>query len=433
MLTDGNSGSGMNIAVIGAGYVGAVCAAGFASLGHTVRVGERDRHKVDELNAGRSPIYEQGLVELLADAKSKGTLSFHTNNLDAISGAEIVLLALPTPSASDGSADLTVVEAVLEGIAPHLGTGVVVVTKSTVPVGSAERFASILAAKGSTASVASNPEFLREGSAVTDFLEPDRIVIGADDRVTSDKVAEMYSGIAAPLVICDLKSAEMIKYASNAYLATRITFANSLASVCDTVGADVTAVLEGMGHDERIGSKAMKPGPGYGGSCFPKDTKALLATADDAGYDFLLLRSVIRLNEIQIDRMVDRVLNHLPNTPDRKVGMLGVAYKAGTDDVRQSPALAIAHRLMASGARVTAFDPAVRGSDVEGVELAESAMDAVDAADVVVLATEWPEFSEINLSDVATAMNGATIFDTRNVLDPEQVRDAGLVYLGNGR
>jgi len=423
----------MQVAVIGAGYVGLVTAAGLAASGHRVRVGEIDPEKVAVLDAGGIPIHEAGLDQLVRQGLDSGSLSFHTDNTEAVKGAEVVLLALPTPPADDGSADLSMIEAALRQVAPALDNGVVVVTKSTVPVGSVSRFQRVLDELGVDARVASNPEFLREGSAVGDFFHPDRIVIGSNDEQATRTLTDMYDTIDAPVLVTDPASAEMIKYASNAYLATRITFANALANVCEYVGADAAKVLEGMGRDRRIGSHFLNPGPGYGGSCFPKDTRALVAIADEAGYDFSLLKGVIEVNELQLTRTVGKVLEELGATANPRVGLWGLAFKAGTDDIRESPAMKIASLLIESGITVTAYDPAVPAAVMASIVRAPDAIGAARGADVLVVATEWPEFSEVDLASVRDAMRGSSIVDARNMLDPDSVRGLGMSYRGVGR
>jgi UDPglucose 6-dehydrogenase len=343
------------------------------------------------------------------------------------------MLALPTPPAADGSADLTYLENALASLAPFLSDDVVVVTKSTVPVGTSRRFSALLKDLGVDVPVVSNPEFLREGSAVADFLNPDRIVIGTTDENAVAVLTELYSSIDAPLIITDPESSEMIKYASNAYLATRLTFANSIANLCEYVGADVSAVLDGVGADGRIGPQFLKPGPGYGGSCFPKDTLALVSTADQAGYDFSLMRGVIAANDLQLERTVSKITHAAAGIGNPRVGLWGLAFKAGTDDTRHSPAARIAEALVSTGIEVRAYDPAVKVAPVKGVETVGSELDAVTGADVLVLATEWPQFAEVDLSTVRDVMRGSAIVDARNLLDPAAVRQLGMSYTGIGR
>ncbi len=423
----------MNIAVIGAGYVGLVSAAGLAALGHRVRVGEADAAKLAQLEAGGVPLHEVGLDEVLAETTADGRLTFHADNTEAVAGARVVLIALPTPPSADGSADLATIERAIDGFAGALAPGAVVVMKSTVPVGSVAKFQTHLDSLGAEATVVSNPEFLREGSAVHDFFHPDRIVIGSRDQTATDTLIEMYRAIDADVVVTDPPSSEMIKYASNAYLATRITFANALANLCESVGADASVVLDGMGRDSRIGAHFLNPGPGYGGSCFPKDTQALVSIADDAGYDFSLLRGVIAVNELQTLRIVDKVASEVATLDGARIGLWGIAFKAGTGDTRESPALRIAEELVARGATVVAYDPVARIDEVDGLAVVDEPLAAVDEADVLVIATEWPEFTEVDLIDVRDAMRGSAIVDARNLLDPASVRGLGMSYTGVGR
>jgi UDPglucose 6-dehydrogenase len=423
----------VRIAVIGAGYVGLVTGAGLASLGHEVAVGERDPHRLSALQSGSVPFYEPDLDRLVAEGIASGALTFHSSNRAVVRGAEIVFVAVPTPEGDDGGADTSIVVSVVEEIAPHLEPSALLVLKSTMPMGSAEGLRGYLRGAGSRAEVVTNPEFLREGSAVADFFKPDRIVIGGASQPAVERMTELYRKLDAPVVVTDSVSAELIKYASNAYLATRITFANAIASLCESVGADVRDVLLGMGYDRRIGFRFFDPGPGFGGSCLPKDTRALVAVAEEHGYDFALLRGVIEANEIQLDRMVAKVARAVGDSlAGTRIGMWGLAFKAGTDDVRQSPAVELALRLVAEGAAVTAYDPQVR-IDLPGVDRAPNAIAAVLDADVLVIATEWAEFQAVDFGDVKAAMSGTSIVDTRNILDPDAMRRLGLTYEGVGR
>jgi UDPglucose 6-dehydrogenase len=420
----------MNVAVIGAGYVGLVTGAGLAYLGHAVRLGEADPNKLEMLSAGQVPFYEAGLDRMLAEGIENNLLSFHSDNREAVAGARVVFVALPTPSDEDGSADTSYIECALDDFGPTLSPGTVVVLKSTVPVGSVARFQEHLDGYGVGATVISNPEFLREGSAVGDFLHPDRIVIGTRNQEAAEVMLELYQSLQAPVVVTDPASSEMIKYASNAYLATRITFANAIANLCESVGADVKDVLLGMGYDRRVGFHFLNPGPGYGGSCFPKDTRALVAIADEAGYDFSLLRGVIEVNELQRRRVVDKVRAVL-DLDGATVGLWGLAFKAGTDDIRESPAVFLAQELMEGGAVVQAFDP--QAGPVEGVLRVDDAIQAAKDADVLLIATEWPEFQSVDMRAVRDAMATPRIIDARNMLDPEAVRRLGMEYKGIGR
>lgn len=421
----------MNVSIIGAGYVGLVTAGGLAHLGHVVRLGESNPDRVAKLTAGEVPIFEEGLADLLDAARAANTISFHSSNVEAVEGSDLVFLCLPTPQGDDGRANLAFIYSVVDELAGELGEGDLFVIKSTVPPGTVASLRKRLADLGSSARIVSHPEFLREGRAVPDFLNPDRIVIGAWDQADADRVASLYADLDTLVIKTDPTSSEMIKYANNSYLASRLTFVNTLANVCEAVGADILDVIEGLGSDHRIGPHFLQPGPGYGGSCFPKDTSALIAVAEDAGYDFQLLRAVIAADDEQRRRVAAKVrLAAGGGLRGRKVAMWGIAFKAGTDDVRESPALRIAALLQEEGAEVVAYDPE---ASTQSVGIAATALEAVDGADVLLVATEWPEFAEVDLADVASRMRGHRIVDARNLLDPKQVRKVGLDYWGLGR
>jgi len=413
----------MDVAVIGAGYVGLATAVGLATLGHSVKVGESDLRRVETLRRGESPIYEPELTQFLQAAVNDGRLTVFTSNVEAVRDADVVFLALPTPQGEDGAADTSIVYAVLDEIVGTLGPGAIIVLKSTVPVGTVARIQGVLRDHGSDAVAISNP----------DFLHPDRIVIGTTDQRAAETMIELYRGLQAPLVVTDPVSSEMVKYSANAFLATRITFANAIANLCEAVGADVKDVLLGMGYDSRIGFHFFNPGPGFGGSCFPKDTNALVAVAEDAGYDFALLKSVIRINDIQRDRVVDHVRRDAGGSlAGKTVALWGLAFKAGTDDTRSSPAIAIAERLLKEGCLIRAHDPQARVA-MDGLEQVDTPIAAARDADVLLIATEWSEYRTIDLHDVARAMRGSAIVDGRNLLDPVAVRRLGLSYQGIGR
>lgn len=421
----------MKVSIIGAGYVGLVTGAGLANLGHSVKIGEADPDRVSRLNAGDIPIFEQGLPDLMARARERGMITFFNSNKEAVADSDLVFLCLPTPEGDDGRANLEYVENVIDELANELEDGALFVVKSTVPPGTVASLSKRLADLGSPAGVVAHPEFLREGRAVEDFMKPDRIVIGAFEDAHADQVGELYQTLDSQVIKTDPTSAEMIKYASNSYLAARLTFVNALANVCEAVGADIVDVIAGLGSDHRIGPHFLQPGPGYGGSCFPKDTSALIAVAEDAGYDFQLLRAVIEADEQQRRRIADKVrLAAGGGLRGRRIAMWGVAFKAGTDDVRESPAVRIASLLTSDGAEVVAFDPE---ATVEGLVNAASPLEAVEGADVLFVATEWPEFGAVDLKEVAARMRGHRIVDARNLLDPKQVRAAGLDYWGLGR
>ena len=433
-VPDRNDGAaGRAIAVIGAGYVGLVQAGGLVRLGHRVRVGEKDPVRLAALRSGELPIYEPGLDSLISEGVVTGRLSFHASNREAVRGADVVFVALPTPSAPDGSVDTTIIHDALEGLAGVLERGAVVAIKSTVPVGTTRRVACFPGISDRGVRVVSNPEFLREGSAVRDFLNPDRIVIGAEDPGAVELlVSVVYRGLGGDLVVTDPASAEMIKYAANSYLATRLGFANSIANLCEAVGADAAAVLGGMGRDHRIGPHYLQPGPGYGGSCLPKDTRALLSIADRNGYDFVLLRAAMEVNDLQRLRIVEKVEAATGGSLEGAViGLWGLAFKADTDDTRESPAVDLAQRLLASGAVVQAYDPQAK-APVPGVKPAGDPVSAASGADVLLVATEWKEFLDVDLSEVRRAMRGSAVVDARNLLDAGTVKSHGLSYVGIG-
>lgn len=421
----------VDIAIIGAGYVGLVTGAGLANLGHRVRVGERDTARVELLESGGVPIYEQGLHDLLTRAAERKLISFHSSNPEAVENAGFVFLCLPTPEGEDGRADLSYIDGVIDELATEVEDDTLFVVKSTVPPGTVGRLRKRLADLGSPARIVSHPEFLREGRAVEDFMEPDRIVVGAYDEADANAVADLYRSVDTTVVKTDPTSAEMIKYANNAYLAARLTFSNALANVCEAVGADVLDVITGIGLDHRIGPHFLQPGPGYGGSCFPKDTAALIGVAEDAGYDFQLLRSVIEADHEQRRRVAEKVRQAAGGgLRGRKIAMWGIAFKAGTDDVRESPALRIARLLLTDGADVVAYDPE---AITDELEMAPSPVEAARDADVLLVTTEWPEFLTVDMTEVAQGMKGFRVVDARNLLDPAAVRGAGLDYWGLGR
>jgi UDPglucose 6-dehydrogenase len=421
----------VEVAVIGAGYVGLVTGAGLANLGHSVRVGESNPERVEMLRAGQVPIFEHGLPDLISRAIERETISFHSSNPEAVEGAALVFLCLPTPESEDGRADLRFIYSVIDELANQVGDDVIFVVKSTVPPGTAASLRKRLADLGSSARLVSHPEFLREGKAVEDFMEPDRIVVGSYDKADAELVASLYRSIDTEVIITDPTSSEMIKYANNAYLATRITFANALANVCEAVGADVLDVIHGIGLDHRIGPHFLQPGPGYGGSCFPKDTAALIAVAGDAGYDFQLLRAVIEADHEQRRRVAEKVRQAAGGgLHRRRIAMWGVAFKAGTDDVRESPALRIARLLQADGAEVVAYDPEAHSDELI---MASDPISAATDADVLLVTTEWPEFATVDMTRVAEVMKGHRVVDARNLLDSAAVRAAGLDYWGLGR
>jgi UDPglucose 6-dehydrogenase len=423
------------IAVVGTGYVGLTTGAYLAHLGHTVVCADVVAEKVERLNRGDVPILEAGLDELVREGLDDGRLSFVVGAALAAEGAEFVFLCVQTPQGEDGSADLTYIREAAAEIGPVLDAETIVINKSTVPVGSTRVVEQSLCRDD--VFVVSNPEFLREGSAVHDCLNPDRIVIGADDQAAAMRVAALFESLKAPLVITDPSSAETIKYASNAFLATKVSFVNALANVCEAVGADVREVVLGMGYDKRIGFEFLKPGPGWGGSCFPKDTRAMVHIADDHGYDFDLLRGVIAVNDEQYERMADKVDRMVGGSvAGATVAAWGLTFKARTDDLRDSPAIEVLRRLRERGATaVRAYDPGVRGASplLEGIDVVADPYAACEGADVLVVLTEWDEFRWLDFAKVAGIMRTARIVDTRNLLEPAAVRRRGFTYDGLGR
>lgn len=426
------------VGVVGAGYVGLTTGACFAHLGHDVVVADIDADKVARLAKGDIGILEEGLPELVSEGLATRRLRFVVGAAHAAADAEFVFLCVPTPRGSEGNADLSVVEAVVREIAPLLRPGTVVVNKSTMPVGSTALVARQLAKAGAVAElgVASNPEFLREGTAARDFLHPYRVVIGADDPAVAVRVSELYRDVQAPVLVTNPASAEMIKYASNAFLAMKVSYVNAIANLCEAVTADVREVTLGMGYDPRIGFEFLHPGPGWGGSCFPKDTAALLHTAARVGDSFPLLASVISTNEEQRDRVVSKVRDALDRTDGRRVGVWGLTFKANTNDLRDSPAVAVTRHLVGDGMSVRAYDPMGGESAtdlVPGLEVVTDPYEACADADVLVVLTEWDEFRWLDFTRVAGLMAARSIVDARNLLDPAAMRHLGFAYVGVGR
>jgi UDPglucose 6-dehydrogenase len=430
------------VAVIGAGYVGLPTAATLAHFGHQVALAERDQLRLAALRSGRMPIVEAGLDDLVAESVVAGNLRFTASAVDAVSEADFVFLCVPTPQSDDGSADLSYVESAAKEVGEHLKTGAIVVNKSTVPVGSASMVEEVIGRPDIR--VVSNPEFLREGSAVNDSLHPDRLVVGADDAHAAAMVGGLFAATGAPLIVTDATTSETIKYASNAFLATKLSFVNAVAGLCEEVGADVRDVMLGLGYDKRIGFEFLRPGPGWGGSCLPKDTRALLYIAREAGYDFSLLAGAIASNEQQLARVVAKVETACGGSVDgATVAVWGLTFKANTDDRRDSPSLEIAHRLAALGAVVQAFDPTVSAPfpidadstahDLHDLQLRADPYEASVGASVVVVLTEWDEFRWVDFTRVAALMATPSIVDARNLLDPAAVRRMGFTYDGIGR
>ena len=419
-----------SVSVLGAGYVGLTTATYLAHLGHRVTCADVDAVKVHALRQGKVPIVEAGLEEMIQESVEAGRLSFMVGGRNAVRQAEFVFLCLPTPQGADGSADVGYVLAAAAEIGPHLQAGAVAIIKSTVPVGTAQLVTAAL--DRPDVAVVSNPEFLREGSAMRDCLQPDRIVIAGDDPEAMERVAQLYRALDAPVVMTDPASAELIKYACNALLASRLSFINAIASLCERLGADVRDVLLGMGYDRRIGHDFLSPGPGWGGSCFPKDTRALLRIAEEHDFDFGLLRGAIEDNRRQFDLVAARVEQMAGGSlSGATVAVWGMAFKAGTDDTRESPAIEVITRLISAGARIQAYDPGVR-STPEGVALMPDAYDAARGADVLVVLTEWPEFARADLQKVYEVMNAPRIVDARNVISRPAARALGFTIDSTG-
>lgn len=420
----------VRVAVVGAGYVGLTTGACLAAMGHRVVCTDIDEGRVAQLRAGRVPFHEPGLPAVVGRGLDSGRLSFAVGSTAAAAEADLVFLCLPTPTLPDGSVDIELIKEMAAEIGPHLRKGAVVVTKSTVPMGSSQVVAERLGRPD--VAVVSNPEFLREGTAVDDFMNPDRVVIGAVDRAAAARVAGLYEPLSAPILVTDPSSAELIKYATNAFLATKLSFVNAVAAICEEVGADIAAVLEGMSADPRVGADFMQPGPGWGGSCLPKDSRALVALAAGAGYDFPLLRGAIAQNDGQFDRIAGKVADRVA-LDGARIGLLGLAFKAGTDDTRASPALEIARRLVSSGAEVRAYDPVVTAVDVAGVTVEPDPYEACRGAGAVVVATEWPELADLDPARMAEVMAEFHVIDARGILDRDAWRDCGFTYQGIGR
>ena len=422
----------MNILIVGTGYVGLTTGACLAHKGNNVVCADIDADKVFELRNGRIPIVEAGLSELVAEGLESGRLSFVVDTAEAAKHCEMVFLCVPTPLGVDGSADLSYLQIATVQIAKNLRFEAIVVNKSTVPVGSTKVVESAL--NRSDTKVVSNPEFLREGSAVSDFLQPDRVVIGSDDLSAAAKVASLYVG--HNILMTDPETAETIKYASNAFLASKLSFINAIAAICEGVGANIQDVIIGMGSDKRIGNSFLQPGPGWGGSCFPKDTRALIRIAENIGYSFDLLKQVILVNDQQIERVFNKVRMAVGgDLSGKKVAVWGLTFKAGTDDLRDSPAVAIVIKLLEAKAVVHAFDPTVtdlRNGLPENIVISSSAIGATADADVLILLTEWEEFKYISPQNIALSMASKQVIDARNLLDRTQWQNSGFTYQGIG-
>ena len=431
----------MRIAMIGTGYVGLVSGACFADFGHQVCCIDKDAAKIDGLNAGRMPIWEPGLEALVKANAERRRLTFTTSLPDGVGEAEAVFIAVGTPARrGDGHADLTFVFQAVRELAKVIKPGTVVVTKSTVPVGTGDEIERILREEGVTdVSVASNPEFLREGAAIADFKHPDRIVVGAEEERAQEVLKEIYRPLflnRAPILFTGRRTAELTKYAANAFLAVKISFINEIADLCEAVDADVQDVARGIGLDNRIGPKFLHAGPGYGGSCFPKDTLALLKTADNAGVDQRIVRTTVQVNDDRKAAMVERVARAVGDLNGKRIAVLGLAFKPNTDDMRDAPSIPLVNALVERGAEVSAFDPVAREQAEKifnNIEFAADAYAAAADADALVIVTEWDEFRALDLEKVAGSLRGKILVDLRNVYDRVDAEQAGLAYYGVGR
>jgi len=430
----------MNICVVGTGYVGLVTGAVFADLGNEVLCVDNQPDKIAALQAGRMPIYEPGLEEMVARNVADGRLRFTTDLAAAVKRSHIVFITVATPAGSDGQTDLTAVEQVARGIGQAMERHTVIVNKSTVPVGTGEFVRDVIErhqAKPVPFDVVSNPEFLREGSAIEDTLRPDRIVIGAANQQVAMTLLELYAPLERPMIITDVPSAEMIKYASNAFLAAKISFVNAIANICEQAGADVGQVTKGMGLDARIGPAFLQAGLGFGGSCFPKDTESLVHTAAVLGYDFRLLKAVVVVNRERVALFVGTIRKTLDPLDDKILAVLGLAFKPNTDDIREAKSIEVIERLLALGARIRAYDPVAVANAKKvlppTVIYCDSPYEAAAGADGLVLVTEWNEFKFLNLERVRGLMRRPVVFDGRNAWEPERMRRLGFEYYSIGR
>ena len=428
------------ICVVGTGYVGLVTGTCFADLGNDVTCLDVDNERIQKLNHGEMPIYEPGLEQLVLQNSRSGRLRFSTDYNEALTGAEYAFIAVGTPSGTDGEADLQYVRSAAEAIADRVDWPIVVINKSTVPVGTGDWVAEVITQRRSGRrldfSVVSNPEFLREGSAISDFMNPDRVVLGSLNKEAAQKVASLYQPLRCSIMITDLRTAEMIKYASNAFLATRISFINEIANICEALGADVTEVARGMGLDKRIGPSFLDAGLGWGGSCFPKDVKALEHMAVLHGTQPQLLQAVMEINRNQRRRAIMKLRKALGNLNDKTIGILGLAFKSNTDDIRESPALEIIHLLQNEGAKINAYDPQAMenaGKVFNHVNLCENAYEVAEGADALLLATNWNEFKQLDFTRIYKLMKHPILLDGRNLWDAEPLRELGFKYIGVGR
>ncbi|MEK7279877.1 MAG: UDP-glucose/GDP-mannose dehydrogenase family protein [Nitrospirota bacterium] len=432
----------MNISVIGVGYVGLVTGVCFAEFGLKVTCMDKDGEKIRNLRKGIIPIYEPGLEEKVKKNIKEGRLTFTTDIGETVDNALAIFIAVGTPPMKDGSADLSFVDEVAETIAKHMTSYKVIVTKSTVPIGTGERLRKIVGRSQRESidfDIVSNPEFLREGSAIEDFMRPDRVVIGAESQQAIAIMKDLYRPlylIETPFLITDVPTAEMIKYASNSFLATKITFINEIANLCEKVGADVRMVAKGMGLDGRIGSKFLHPGPGYGGSCFPKDVLALSKISRDKDYDFKILKSVIEANNRQRTLMVEKIREAVGDLNGKTLGILGLSFKPNTDDMRDAPSIEIINALQKSGAKIKAYDPAATEEAkkvLKDIEYCDDPYAIAQGTDAIIILTEWNQFRNLDLEKVKSLLKSPIFIDLRNVYEPNKIKELGFKYVGVGR
>ena len=430
----------MNISIIGAGYVGLVTGACFADLGNNVICADNDQEKIDILNSGKVPIFEPGLKETISKNFKNSRLEFTTDIKYAVSSSDIIFICVGTPPKNDGSADLTGIEKVSRVIAENLEEYKLIVEKSTVPVETGEwvkKTINSFKKSGADFDVASNPEFLREGTAIKDFMNPDRVVIGVESERAQKLLRELYEPLETKIVVTDIKGAELIKHASNSFLATKISFINALSNICDAVGTDINSVAEGIGFDSRINKHFLKAGIGFGGSCFPKDLKAFIHIAEKLGYSFDMLKEVEKINERQKDFVIKKVKEVLWNIDDKQIAVWGLAFKPDTDDIRSAPSIEIIKRLIKEGAKIKAYDPAAMEKTKKELKdtigYCKDIYETVAGADCIILMTEWNEFKEIDWDRIKSLMKQPVILDGRNIYDPEKMKEMGFKYMGIGR
>ncbi|MBU0536069.1 MAG: UDP-glucose/GDP-mannose dehydrogenase family protein [Nanoarchaeota archaeon] len=432
----------MKITIIGTGYVGSVTGACLADLGNDVICLDVDPKNIESFKRGDIPIYEPGLNDIVKRNLREGRLTFTVDKKKAIQDSEVIFIAVGTPSSDDGSVDMIYVESAAKDIAEHMNEYKIIVDKSTVPVGTADKIRDIISKNqkdNHDFTLVSNPEFLREGSAISDFMNPDRIVIGVDNGKARDAMLEIYKGIertGKPILFTDVKSAELIKYASNAMLATRISFMNEVARLCEKTGADIKMISKGMGLDSRIGSRFLQAGVGYGGSCFPKDVRGLIATGKDHGIDFKILKAVDEVNEEQKRWIIPKIKSQMGSIKGKRIAVWGLAFKPKTDDMREAPSITIINELQKLGARITAFDPESEGTAkklLKDIEYVNNPYDALKESDALVIVTEWNEFRNLDKEKMKKLMKSPLIFDGRNIYSREEMKKLGFIYLGVGR